>query len=336
MLQLTWLVLLGVVVIGYVVGLHIYGIQMLAPFLDHRLPRGRKDTLSALTPRLLLHEAWLIGVAVLLAVIPWLSSDTLPGLLTVIAAWLAGLLVGDIAARLRKRVTPGIARRTITAVSATGAAVATAATGWGAGLLLGMPEPGADHSVALTPAMSRGPFAPLCAAICVALAITHGATYLAWTHVGTVAARARVAGWAMAIVSAVMIAASALSVLLGWTPPVHYWRGASICAVIILGSVLCGCLLGRAGRPGRATAATSIAAAVPTAVACGLSPQILVLSQGPHYPGKTTMDFGVLSALLVLAVVVVPLLVCWGRWVLRGRSARGFTTTGSWWRRSSD
>ncbi|MEV7802029.1 cytochrome d ubiquinol oxidase subunit II [Microbispora sp. NPDC088329] len=330
-LELVWPALLGLLLAGYFVlaGLD-YGVQMLAPWLG-RDDRERRTLLNAFGPFFLGNEVWLVAAAgVLFGAFPFLEGRLLSGMYFLFAAILAGIVAGNAAVQLRSRHRGASARRFWDGPIFLGGLVPT--VGWGlvtGRLLAGVPLD-ARNVFSLGVADLLHPFVLLCGATTTAVFLAHGAAFLAWRTGGGPGARAARTGGRALLVAAVGAAAVLVAGFLSSArhTVVNPWP-ALLTGVALVVVLLVGAALLRAGRTGRAFAATSCAAALPVvALGTGMHPFVLVSSGAPGTGlrlAEAMADAGTLRLLTGFAAVMVPLVLLaqvWNWWLFRDRAGR--------------
>ncbi|MER8041547.1 cytochrome d ubiquinol oxidase subunit II [Streptomyces sp. NPDC094032] len=329
-LQITWLALLGLMLGGYfVLGGYDYGVQALRPFLA----RGEEDrgaALGALGPFFLGNEVWLVAFAgVLFGAFPHLEARLLPGMYPLVAVLLVALVLGNAAVQLRGRARTAAGRRRADALITLGGVGPAVVWGLLVGLLLrGLPLR-ADGSFRLGAAELLDPLVPLCGVAVALLFLAHGAVFLALRSTDGLAVRAGSAarsllGWAA---GAALLALGAG--LLGPGRAVANPGTAVALALLVPVALLVARRLLGGGRPGRAFAATALAALLPVVlVGAGQYPYVLAAHRhGPGAPagltvGRAAADTGTLELLLAVGVLLVPVVLgyqAWSWWAFRGR-----------------
>ncbi|GIH66794.1 cytochrome d ubiquinol oxidase subunit II [Microbispora siamensis] len=330
-LELVWPALLGLLLAGYfVLAGFDYGVQLLTPWLG-RDDGERRALLNAFGPFFLGNEVWLVAAAgVLFGAFPFLEGRLLSGMYFLFAAILAGIVVGNAAVQLRSRHRGAPARRLWDGLIFLGGLVP--AVGWGlvtGRLLAGVPLD-ARNAFSLGTADLLDPFVLLCGATTTAVFLAHGASFLAWRTGGEPSARAARAGRRALLVAAVAAAAVLVTGFLSSARHalVNPWPALAAGAALVV-ALLAGAALLRAGRTGRAFAATSCAAALPVAaLGAGLHPFVLVSSSAPGTGlrlAEAMAEPGTLRLLAGFAAVMVPLMALsqiWNWWMFRDRASR--------------
>ena len=314
-----WYGLLGLFFAAYLVlGGYDYGSGLL-------LARSadRRKVLTAVGPFFLGNEVWLVAaLGILFGAFPMLEGELLAGLYPAVAPALAGVLVVTAAVQLRSRAAAGGAvwDRAIIGGSA------LAALGWGAvlgGLLQGVPLHQDGHVAGVGHILT--PFAGASAVTLLTLTALHGAAFLALRLPGGGHARTgrRLVPWALAAVAATTVA-GILSSRVREAVQRPAFTLLLLC-LLVAALVVAGGALAR-GRPGVGFAATSVAMAVPVAVA-GLSmwPYALVSTVDPAASltvAEAAASGPTLRLLSWLAVPLIPVLLSFqvmSWWIFRGR-----------------
>ncbi|MEV4167895.1 cytochrome d ubiquinol oxidase subunit II [Nonomuraea sp. NPDC049709] len=303
-MEVVWLVVVGLLLGGWY-GLDGFslGAGMFLGVLRGDAP-ARRRVVAAIGPFFLANEVWLIAFAGVLAVTfpeaeARLFTVAYPVIVVMVAAW----LVRDAAMWFRAR-RPGRAWRARWETTQAVASVVFAAS---AGLFLGnaVQVPGEGGLRLLSP------YALLCAVAVPALFALHGTAFLTARTTGELRDRARRTAGRLAPLVLVLLVA-----LIGTAPLVAPAGVTPVALVLGLAgpaSVAVAWLALRAGRDGRAFAATAVAAvSVPPAVGALIAGRLLGSVAEPSTIGQLSM-----MALPILPLLLGAQAVLW--WVNRHR-----------------
>lgn len=304
----AWLVLLGVLLVGYLtLDGYAFGVG-LALWPVGRRTGERRLLLNAVGPYFLGNEVWVVAAAgVLFAGFPRLEGALLAGFYPLVVLVIGALILRDGGMWFRSRHEGRRWRRGWDAVIV--AASTALAFGWG--LILGNVVQGVPTGHAASAGASLfGPYALLCGVAFTALSACHGAMFAAMRTTGEVSARAARLGRGLLTPAAVMLIAAAGMGLL--VIRVRH----PLAAVLLAGGAVVVLLFLRLWPGtisyGRALAGTgSTIGLVVLAVSVGQASTLLGLAAAP----------GTLDVLGPFLLVVLPLMAAgqvWLWWAFRG------------------
>lgn len=321
MVELSWLVGAQVLTAGWVASsCRAHGVQLLAPALDQRLPRGKADALTALgRASVQPHEVWLLGLLLTLGLsAPGLVTYVVGPLWPVAAVLAGGAVVTSVGTRVRRWPRTGTGRRVMAVLTSVSALITLTTTGYAGALLI--TGDGLSSINGETTTTTARWFAALCGITWVAIAAAGGSAHIDRHQVGDIAHRARALRTPLLGLGAgLVVTCLAMATTTHQISPVLHrsvlWAGA-ITVIGVLGAAITTAALGR----GHWIATLSTAAAVipPLLLGAAAWPYIVV-SRHPESSLRVAAVLAqhpFLARTTALLMTVASLVMLWRAWTL--------------------